>query len=83
MTTLLGQEIEIGKDYVFLKTIMTGSSTKRKVIMIGTCTKPNGRMQFLCKWAEGYSFPVGEKYNILNPKEVICKYTPVCGYQII
>lgn len=82
MTTLLGQKIETGKCYVFLKNIRTGSSTQRKVKMIGICTKPDGRMKFVCRWAEGYSWPVGEQYNIRDPKDVICEYTPVEGYQL-
>ena len=82
MKTLLGQEIETGKCYVFIKTIRTGSSTQRKVKMIGVCTKPDGRMQFSCRWAEGYSWPVGQRYNIMDSQDVICEYTPVEGCRI-
>lgn len=83
MITLLGQTIEAGKVYVFLKNIGTGSSTKRKVKMIGRCLKHDGRMQFECLWAEGYTWPVYVLFNLLDPKDVICEYTPVEGYQIV
>lgn len=74
MTTFLGENIETGKKYVFLKTIRTGSSTQRKVKMIGTCTKPDGRMEFSCEWAEGYTWPVGSTYRLLDSSDVICEY---------
>ena len=83
MTTLLGQKIEAQKRYVYLKNTRTGSSTERKLKMIGICTKPIGRMQFYCEWAEGYSHPVGAIHNILDPKDVICEYTPVEEYRIV
>ena len=83
MTNLLGQEIKAEKRYVFLKNIGTGSSTTRKIKMIGICTKPIGRMQFYCEWAEGYGHPVGAIHNILDPKDVICEYTPVEEYRIV
>ena len=76
MINFLGQEIETGKCYVYLKTIRTGSSTQRKVKMIGICVKPTGRMQFARRWAEGYSFSIGTIDNLLNAEDVICEYTP-------
>lgn len=83
MTTLLGQEICVGNQYVFLKNVRTGSSTQRKIKMIGVCAKCYGRMQFICNWAEGYTWPIGEKYNILDPKDVICEYNPIEEYRIV
>lgn len=85
MTTLLGQEIVVGKRYVYLKNARTGSSTERKLKMIGICKKDTGKMQFYCEWAEGYNHLIGSIHNILNPKDVICEYTIIgkckdCAY---
>lgn len=35
MFNFVGQPIEVGKHYVYLKTFQTGSTTKRKAKMIG------------------------------------------------
>ena len=51
--------------------------------MIGRCLKHDGRMQFECLWAEGYTWPVYVLFNLIDPKDVICEYTPVEGYQIV
>lgn len=83
MTTLLGQEIKVGVKYVYLKNTRTGSSTERKLKMIGICLKANGRMSFHCEWADGYTHPVGSVHNILDPKDVICEYTPNDGCRIV
>ena len=76
MINFLGQEIETGKCYVYLKTMRTGSSTMRKVKMIGVCVKPTGRMQFARRWSEGYKFSPGMIDNLLSSEDVICEYTP-------
>ena len=39
MRTFTNQEIEIGQRYVYLKNERTGSSTTRKLKMVGTCTE--------------------------------------------
>ena len=76
MLNFLGQEIQTGKNYVYLKNEQTGSSTDRKLCMIGTCQKVAKQLYFLRLFAEGYPFQPHTVDIVRNEAHVICEYTP-------
>ena len=50
MLNFLGQEIQTGKNYVYLKNEQTGSSTDRELCMIGTVKKLPNSFFWDCLW---------------------------------
>lgn len=80
MINFLGQEIEIGKTYVYIKNERTGSSTIRKIKMIGTCVEIGNYPIFKRLWCENDSYindsQIHTKDKVYNLEDVICEYAP-------
>lgn len=92
MTNFIGQEIQTGKKYVYLKNERTGSSTIRKLKMIGKCIEVGKKVMFerLSYEGGGYFDKYGESQETMidklnGPEDVICEMkeendeTVVCG----
>lgn len=83
MFSFLGQPIEVGKMYIYLKNDRTGSSTVRKLKMIGKCVEVGKRVKFERLHCEGLTyfqkFGIGEEDTIIDvlydSSDVICEYT--------
>lgn len=75
MINFLGQEIEIGKTYVYIKNERTGSSTIRKIKMIGTCVEISNCTNLKRLWCECHSNIYAED-KVYNSEDVICEYIP-------
>lgn len=79
MINFLGEEIKVGKLYVYLKNERTGSSTVRKLKMIGICVGNQKYPVFQRKCCEGIAYL---RYNsviedkVYNSEDVICEYAP-------
>lgn len=77
MINFLGQEIRVGKTYVYIKNERTGSSTVRKLKMIGKCVKVDNTVVLERLWCECLpAFYVKVKDKIYNPEDIICEYVP-------
>lgn len=78
MINFLCQEIEVSKNYVYLKNERTGSSTTRKLKMIGTCVEIGNYPIFKRLWCESDSYihTKDKKDKVYNLEDVICEYAP-------
>lgn len=78
MINFLGQEIEVSKNYVYLKNERTGSSTNRKLKMIGACVEIGNYPIFKRLWCESDSYIhiKDKKDKVYNSEDVICEYAP-------
>lgn len=80
MIIFLCQEIEVSKNYVYLKNERTGSSTTRKLKMIGTCVEIGNYPIFKRLWCEN-DYYINDSYIHTKDKvyileDVICEYIP-------
>lgn len=75
MINFLGQEIEVSKNYVYLKNERTGSSTTRKLKMIGPCVEIGNYPIFKRLWCENDSY-IHTKDKVYSSEDVICEYIP-------
>lgn len=79
MITFMGEEIEIGKKYVYLKNERTGSSTVRKLKMVGECVEIKKTKVFMKRLycAEQTYFKCEDETDSLtNVDDVICEWKP-------
>lgn len=79
MITFMGEEIVVGKRYVYLKNERTGSSTIRKLKMVGECVdiKKNKVIMKRLYCAEyTYYDHDGEDDSLLNIDDIICEWKP-------
>lgn len=77
MIDFMGEEISEGKRYVYIKNERTGTSTTRKLVMVGECVgiKNNVIMQRLYCDEKTYF----ERENVVDKvhvKDVICEWKP-------
>lgn len=84
MTTFVGEEISVGKRYVYLKNERTGSSTVRKLKMVGVCIDAH-KLKFQRHFSEatywdkyGYSGDETKtQIDRVNEDDVICEWPPL------
>ena len=74
----LGQDIVVGKSYVYLKNKRTGSSTIRKLKMIGICIDENKLLfqRLYCEPSSYYKLENQINDKVYDLEDVICEYQP-------